>query len=167
MSDGTRIVTYELRDDLLPKPYISHIFKGNYPVLQDEANKLLEGIQLDIELLRGYGDNCAWLLAFPRHDLAYYSYSAPYFHYSISCPQDFSGDPVSDWKGVPRQVNNAKRFIVTEGRRCVAGLSEALVVSQMKIISWVTSGTKKVCVLILTSPVPFLIPAKELWNRFV
>lgn len=54
---GMRTITYDLRDDMPSKPYIKHVFTGNFPPLQANANKLLEDIQLGVELIRG--ETCA------------------------------------------------------------------------------------------------------------
>ncbi|KDR80981.1 hypothetical protein GALMADRAFT_222574 [Galerina marginata CBS 339.88] len=123
--DGTKTISYALREDMPENHFIKHIFTANHPPLQAHADPLLHEIQLNVELARPVTDN------------------SPFFVYSASCPKDDLNPADSEWPNVPPTVNSAKKLMVDRARWHGGVREPKLSVNRLKMLAWVASGHRK------------------------
>ncbi|KAF9524400.1 hypothetical protein CPB83DRAFT_861299 [Crepidotus variabilis] len=125
-ADGTQTFSCLIPADV-PNAKISmkHIFLGNLPRLQAQANTWLDSIQLNLSVERNFGDN------------------GPFFSYHAKCT-DRKADPhIAKWPKVPDCVNEMKTVMIERAKWFAEMNDDEIRVDQLEILAWVTSGQKK------------------------
>ncbi|RDB27915.1 hypothetical protein Hypma_002236 [Hypsizygus marmoreus] len=119
--DGMQTLTYTLKGKGKKiGPMVKHIFTGNTPSLQTDANILFRDFQMDVPLRRRVCDG------------------SPYFSYTAGgLPAKTTG---ISWQDVPPCVTRAKDLLLHRGR-CYGEID--LSMNYLSVIAWVTSGSRK------------------------
>ncbi|KIM39562.1 hypothetical protein M413DRAFT_447045 [Hebeloma cylindrosporum] len=121
--EGTRVITYMIRGE--EDTYIKHVFTGNLLRLQPHATLLMRDIQLYVELMRPCTEN------------------GPYFYYTAAAPSDLREPTDKKWANLPGCLNQAKDIVLHRTRMYGEVKDKQISVNHLRLLAWVTAGTKK------------------------
>jgi hypothetical protein len=140
--EGTRVLTYMIRGE--ENTYIQHVFTGNLLRLQPHATLLMRDIQLYVELTRPCTENGAHLLCSCVLLLTLSFFLGPYFYYIAAAPSDLRKPTDKKWSNLPGCLNQAKEIVLHRTRMYGEVKDTQISVNHLRLLAWVTAGTKKV-----------------------
>lgn len=143
--EGTKVLTYMIRGE--ENTYIQHVFTGNLLRLQPHATLLMRDIQLYVELTRPCTENGAYSLCFCVlfADLVVICFClGPYFYYIAAAPDDLRKPTDKKWSNLPKCLNQAKEIVLHRTRMYGEVKNKQISVNHLRLLAWVTAGTKKV-----------------------
>jgi len=77
-------------------------------------------------------------------DLAVNFYLGPYFYYIATAPEDMSKPTDKKWPNLPKCLNQAKEVVLHRTRMYGEVKNEQISINYLRLLAWVTVGTKKV-----------------------
>ena len=77
-------------------------------------------------------------------DLAVNFYLGPYFYYVARAPTDILEPTDKKWPNLPECLNQAKEAVLNRTRMYGEVKNKQISINDLRLLAWVTAGTKKV-----------------------